>query len=116
MRNLNNFELVILEKLANLYPAIKSHIPFLQVEGIEITGVGMYVNFKYKIDGKHLELIAVNDGELSVEGHKIEIKNLKYGLCDVIAVKDGLIAYIELVTYGELWDGDTTGFTIEDEQ
>lgn len=95
----------ILERLATKYPNIKLHIPFLKVESREITGVGMYINFSYcKPIEETLEFETDNTSISTNE--TIEIEGLKYGLGYEVDVTDGKIKFIELVTYGEDWNGD----------
>lgn len=115
MRILNIFESTLLEKISDKYPEIKSHLPYLLVENIQITGVGMYINFLYKESRKILNKIIPENCFLSVQNN-IQIKKLEYGLGYEVIIKNGKIEFIEIITYGELWDGDTTGFIVIDEQ
>lgn len=108
---LNKLEIAIIEDIAKEYPSIKSHIPRLQVESRENTGVGMYVNLNYN----HLDesLIRLKDGTLSTN-EIIVIDSLENGLGFVLDVSNGLINFIELFTYGdEFWDGEFSSFKFE---
>lgn len=104
MENLNDLELKILEKVSENYPAIKSHIPFLRILNREYTGVGMYVNFIYSNKDEILNPIEPLNTVLGTN-ERIGLPGLKYGLCFVIDINNGKINFIELVTYGEEWDG-----------
>lgn len=107
MENLNKIELIILEKLSIEYPTIKNHIPCLRVLSREKTGVGMYVNFCYT-DTKSIEKLDINDGVISTN-ENIAIDNLENGLGYEVDITDGLIKFIEFITYGEIWDGEFQG-------
>ncbi|WP_020404498.1 hypothetical protein [Gracilimonas tropica] len=104
MDKLNKLELAILERLSNKYPLIKNHIPFLKVESRENTGVGMYINITYCIEaGKTLDL-EIEDGSLGSD-ESVQMNGLKHGLAYEVDVKKGRLNFIELVSYGEEWDG-----------
>lgn len=104
MQNLNKLELLILEKLAIEYPFIKSHIPFLKVESRETTGVGMYVNFIYDNPTHEILNLEVEDAVISTN-ETIEMDGLKYGLGYEVDIINGKVKFMELVTYGEEWNG-----------
>lgn len=104
IQELNNLELSILERLAIKYPLIKEHIPFLKVDSRENTGVGMYINFIYDNPNNKELNIGVENSIISTN-ETIEIDGLKYGLCYEVEITDGKVKFIELVTYGEEWDG-----------
>jgi hypothetical protein len=110
MDKLNNFEISILERLLNLCPSIRIHIPFLRVMNRENTGVGMYVNFTYVDFDTHIEKLEKLDGSIS-SNETILIPKLKHGLGYEVDVSNGRIKFIELVTYGESWDGDFSGYS-----
>jgi hypothetical protein len=109
MENLNDLELKILEKVAENHPAIKNHIPFLRVLNRECTGVGMYVNFTYCNENLILDPIEPLNTVLGTN-ERIGLPSLKYGLCFVLDINEGKIVFIELVTYGEDWDGSTLNY------
>jgi len=105
MEKLNKLEKSILERLATKYPNIKFQIPSLEVQSREITGVGMYINLSYRNPiGKMLDL-EIDNASISTN-ETIEIEGLKYGLGYEVDVTDGKLKFIELVTYGEEWDGN----------
>ena len=113
MKELNKLEISILERLAIEFPFIKGHLPFLKVDNREITGVGMYVNFIYDNPNNKSLYIGVENSVVSTN-EIIEIDGLEYGLGYEVDITDGKIKFIELVTYGEEWDGvisDTFNFT-----
>jgi hypothetical protein len=101
---LNKLELSILERLAVKYPFIKEHIPFLKVDSRENTGVGMYVNLIYNNPSNKNLNVGEQNSAISTN-ETIEIAGLKYGLGYEVDITEGKIKFIELVTYGEEWDG-----------
>jgi hypothetical protein len=112
MERLNEFEFSILNRLASKYKFLADHIPFLRVKDREITGVGMYVNLIYSVDGKSLQWIDPPDASLTTN-EKIEISGLKFGLGYEVDITAGRIKYIEIFTYGEVWDGLVTDFSFK---
>ena len=104
MEQLNKIELSIFERLSISYPSIKSHISFLRVKSREKTGVGMYINFYYNNADK-LSDLGIAEVHISTN-ETIEITGLKYGLVYEVAITNGRIHFIELVTYGEEWNGE----------
>lgn len=105
MDNLSKLEISILDKLSVKYPSIKQHIPFLRVLNREITAVGMYVNFCYSHPIKSIPSLELSNGSISTN-ENIEIEGLEYGLGYEVDISDGMIKFIEFITYGEEWDGD----------
>jgi len=113
MQELNKLEQAIFERLAIEYPFIKEHIPFLKVENRENTGVGMYVNFIYDNPNNKELNVEIENSVLSTN-ETIELDGLSYGLSYEVDITDGKVKFIELVTYGEEWDGivsDNFNFT-----
>lgn len=105
MLQLNKFEIFLLKRLAIEYPFIANHVPFLKVESRDKTGVGMYINLIY--DSTYSDDISAEGENFSVSTNEtIEISGLKYGLSYEVDITKGKIKFIELVTYGEQWDGD----------
>jgi hypothetical protein len=109
MEALKNFELSVLKRLSKRYPCINSHLPYLSVLSRECTGVGMYINFKYIEKGNQLKAIEPMNGAISTN-ETIVLANLKHGLCFEVDILNGKINFIELVTYGEEWDGSIQSF------
>ena len=109
MNNLNELEIAVLERVAQKYPSLRKHFPYLNVKNRQITGVGMYVNFNYT-SSNPIEDIQLLNASLSTN-ENIIIDNLKYGLGYEIDITEGKINYIEFVTYGEEWDGTVKNFS-----
>jgi hypothetical protein len=101
---LNSFELIVLDKISADYPFLRSHISFLRVKSRESTGVGLYVNFSYLKGENDYQPIPANYSALSSNA-VLHIEGLKHGLAYEIAITNGWIDFLELVTYGEEWDG-----------
>jgi hypothetical protein len=112
MSALNQFELSILNKIAAEYPVLKTHLPFLVIKSREKTGVGMYVNFDYEGQPENMPLISTVYNALSAKESLI-MEGLKYGLAYEISITNGMIDFLELVTYGEEWDGEIRNFSFE---
>lgn len=110
MEQLTELESTLLNGLIQKYPALKSHIPYLKVKERKITGTGMEVNFEYTNSEEELNFEDIN--ALFSNGENIEVKGLKQGLGYVIDVTDGKISYLELVTYGENWNGKLDDYKI----
>jgi hypothetical protein len=102
--SLNNFEREILQQVADAYPFLHSHIPLLRVNSRELTGVGMYVNFTYRDNSDYFSPIPSNYNALSGKSH-LNMEGLEHGLAYEISTSNGRVEFIELVTYGEPWDG-----------
>jgi hypothetical protein len=109
MENLNDLETSILDRISLKYPNIKKHIPLLKVIDREMTGVGLYVNFCYSKINSNLQSIEIDNGSISTN-ENIQIEGLKYGLGYEVFISDGKIKSIELITYGEGWDGKFNSF------
>ena len=110
MEQLNKLELILLEGLTQKYPALKAHIPYLNVSERKSSGAGLSINFKYSSADEDLQFEDLN--ALFSGGENIEITTLKHGLGYVIDITDGKILYIELTTYGENWNGKIGDFKI----
>jgi len=103
---LNKLAFSILERLAVKYPFIERHIPFLKINTVEYTGVGMYINFGYNNPNSPELDFGIKDQNLSISTNEtIEMDGLKYGLTYEVDITEGQIKFIELVTNGEDWDG-----------
>lgn len=112
MEKMNTFETAILNRLADNYPTIKLHLPFIEVKNREVTGVGMFVNFSYRNEPVDLKLIKPLNGAISTNDN-IEIQTLEFGLGYEVNISDGKITFMEIITYGEEWDGDVAGFILK---
>ena len=109
---LNNFELAVLEKISAENPFLKSHIPFLHVQSREFTGVGLYVNFSYQDGSVAYQKIPGNFSALSSNASLL-IEGLKHEVAYEIAVTNGKIDFLEVVTNGEDWEGKVQRFWFE---
>lgn len=112
MENLNELEVLILNKLSLRYPAISYHIPFLRVSSREFTGVGMYVNFCYIETNQNIPIIEIDNGSISTN-ELIMTKGLKNGLGYEVDILNGFINFIEFVSNGEEWDGSFKEYRFE---
>lgn len=108
--SLNDFERSILEKIAEVYPFLNSHIPLIKVKERKTTGVGMYVDFQYVSINDIYESIQDNYKAISNEKASLKVQGLNHGLAYEISIESGKIAFLELVTYGEEWDGTIEKF------
>jgi hypothetical protein len=104
MDELNDFEIALLKRVSLKHPSIKNHLPFLRVSSRKFTGVGMYVNFYYLTSNCKIPDLDILNGVMGIN-EQIKIEGLVYGLGYEIDVTDGLIRFIELITYGEEWNG-----------
>ncbi len=111
MDNLNPLELSLLQGLAKKYPTIGLHIPFLKVKSRVFTGVGMYVNFEYAEGNQTLPILELQNSTIG-NNEIIEIPGLEFGLGYEVDITDSKINFIEFITYGEAWDGDTSTFKL----
>jgi hypothetical protein len=109
---LNNFELAVLDKISNEYPFLKSHIPFLQVESRQFTGVGLFVNFSYQDGSISYQEVPGNFAALSSNASLV-VKGLKYAVAYELAVTSGRISFLEVVANGEDWNGMVQNFHFE---
>lgn len=110
--NLNELEISLLETFVLSFPFFKTHLSKLNVIEREATGVGMFIRFSYlNLDGITFEDQYKNTGLAS--NHNIQLNNLEFGLAYEIGITDSKIDFIELVTYGEDWDGTYNAFKIE---
>jgi hypothetical protein len=100
---------LIIENHAVRYPEFVFHIPLLKIKNREFTGVGSYSNFLYS---KKIQIDNVIDTEISCNKLLI-VPCFKNELSYVLAITNGMINYLEIVTNGnEEWDGDIEGFQI----
>jgi len=104
IHELNEIELAILHRVAAKHPSLNEHIPHLRVRDRVYTGVGMYINFVY-VNLQHKPISAsLNNATISTN-ERIMLSELEYGLCYEVNITAGRIKFIELVTYGEEWNG-----------
>jgi len=112
--HLNSLEMAIIEEIVSTkgeqYPLLKNHIPFLRVKSREKTGVGVYVNFEYE-EFQTLSKVTEMDDLVLTSEKSLELDVLQYGLNYELNLTKGRIAFLELVTNGEHWDGIFGKFT-----
>lgn len=111
MSELNSLESAIFSSLAQKYPLINNHLPFLIVKNRKATGVGMYVDFDYSIP----EPIVLNIENKAISNNEvIRMNGLVNGLQYEVNIEGGKLLYMELVTLGgEHWDGLIRSFVME---
>ncbi len=102
----NEFELAILELLANKWPELRPLIGQLHVLSREFTGVCSYTNFRSQESASELA-----DHDLGLEEH-IEMPNVPNGMGAVLFCENGMPKFLETFTYGDFWDGLFDGYTI----
>jgi hypothetical protein len=103
MENLNSFELEIVTRLSEKYPVLRLHIPVLRVESRESTGVGMFVNLSYE---DRTDIPKLDDSLAAISTNEnIHIPSLEYGLGYEVVLTHGWLELLEIITYGESWDG-----------
>jgi hypothetical protein len=112
MNELNKLESTLLEGLTKKYPSFHSHIPYLKVSDRQLTPTGMTIYLTYTNGETSIPIEEIN--ALFSNEEKIQVQNLKNGLAYVIDITDGKIEHIELVTYGEKWNGVIKEFKLVD--
>ena len=102
----NDFELAILERMAQGSPSIRPYIAKLHVLSREFTGVGSYT--KFRVENSSSKLV---DGRLSIG--LISMPGVPNGMGAILFCKNGAPELLEIYTNGDvLWDGVFTGFSI----
>lgn len=108
MENLNALEVVLIGGLVQKYPQMEAHVSHLRVSKRELTSTGLCIHIDYQDFEQEVEPI----NALFSNSENIEITGLKKGLGYVIDITNGIIQYIELVTYGEKWNGKIGDFRL----
>ena len=104
----NEFEVAILDRLAQDVSAIGPLIIKLHVLSREFTGVGSYTNFDCQESAAVLGNQAIGLNAL------ISMPNVPNGMGAVLFCEEGKPKCLETYTFGEeLWDGIFEGFSIE---
>jgi hypothetical protein len=104
----NEFELAILERLANKEPSIGGAIGQLHVLSREFTGVGSFTKFACE------ESSGDSPDQHFVLGDVIKMPGVPTGMGAVLFCKRGRPECLEVFTYGnEHWEGRYDGFAIE---
>ena len=73
----------------------------------------MFVDFSYSRNGGYYEPIPAKFIALS-SNYSLQMEGLSYGLSYEIAVTNGQIDFLEIVTNGEDWDGLIRDFWFEE--
>tara|TARA_R110000868_G_scaffold163078_1_gene395209 strand:+ start:201 stop:545 length:345 start_codon:yes stop_codon:yes gene_type:complete len=110
-KSMNELETAILEEIANSNPELnanlKAHYSVLRIIGRKYTGVGIFVNFKYE----NLELTPISANHLGGNAELL-IPKLEFPVTYEIAITNGMIDFIELVSNGGDWNGEFDGFKL----
>lgn len=95
----------ILEQHRERYPDLIPLCANLRVESRKSTSVGAYITFS--AESQH-PTTGTRDAQIGFDG-EIRVTGIPSGLAGELVISDGLLDYLELVTYGdESWDGSTT--------
>ena len=104
----NEFEIAILERLAQKRPGLQPAIRRLRVLSREFTGVGCYTNFLCE------EFVPELGNDMLGLDELISMPNVPNGMGAVLHCEDGKPKFLETFTYGDdHWDGVYTEFTID---
>jgi hypothetical protein len=104
----NEFELAILERLAQKLPSLGPLISKLHVLSREFTGVGCYTKFQCDQGAPDL-----SDQLVGLDAH-ISMPNVPLGLLAVLSFENGMPKQLEICTYDpDRWGGVFEGFAIE---
>ena len=104
---LNKLELAVLAHMAQSNDWLKGVVDELVVSERELTGAGSYTKFEpgssaVEVSDRHLDLNAL-----------ISVPELPSGLSAALFVKNGHVAFLELVANGVVaWSGRHDGFSI----
>jgi len=91
------------------YPRLKEQIEKIEAESREVTGVGLYVNFKEcQIDG-----LDVQQNATLSSNQVLMTSKLKNGLGFIVDIKNGFMNYLEIFTFDEEWDGRVDDYYFE---
>lgn len=104
----NEFEMSILNRLADKEPAIRFSLETLHVLSREFTGVGSFTTFKSDASTADASETNIPLGEL------ISMPAVAHGMGAVLFLRNGQPQCLEVYTFGdEHWDGVYHGFTIQ---
>ena len=108
---LNEFELAILERIADKIPSLRSSLGRLHVLSREFTGVGSYTKFRCEDAAGSTADKPVGLDDL------IDMPNVPNGMGAVLFFQGGQPKCLETYTFGgQLWDGVYEGFAIPSSQ
>ncbi len=102
----NEFEMAVLERIADAAPALRSTIGNLRVLRRELTGAGSYTHFA------PVAPTPIPDGYVTLDA-LIIMPGVPNGMGAALAMTSGYPGFLELFTYGEdSWGGAYGGFEI----
>lgn len=108
---MNELEQEILNEIANSHPNLKynliKHYAELRIKKREYTGIGIYVDFEYS----NAELSPIDKSHLSGKAELL-IPNLEFPVTYEIAITNGKIDFMELVSNEGEWNGESDGFKL----
>ncbi len=103
----NEFELAILDRMAQERPSIRPLLQGLRVLSREFTGVGSFTKFRCDDSGPEVERLQIDLKEL------ISMPNVPNGMGAILSCEGGRPTLLETFTNGEdHWDGVYDGFSI----
>ena len=109
---MNELEKAILNEVADSYPEFKSnlikHYSELRVKNRKYTGTGVYVNFEYK----SAEVAPIEKNHLSGKAELL-IPKLEFPVTYEIAITNGMISFMELVSNEGKWNGESDVFKLK---
>lgn len=82
------------------YKKLLDQIHFLSIESYEYTGGGVFIGFRH-FPG--IEEYRINQDKLILNGVEIKSPELDIGAESTLFVKDGLMDYLEIWNYGEVY-------------
>lgn len=105
----SKYILDILETLVNdqQYCLLKKQIDFLEVEEYEYTPIGVFVSFKHR---EGIKNYSFDEKSLRLGGLLIKSDEIDIGAEADVVLRDGLINYIEICSFGDFYpqkDPDT---------
>lgn len=112
MEELNSLEKTVLKDIIKIDKEngnlILEHLPLLQVKSREYSGVGVFIHFEYTLQPKNLI-----KGFTHLSSEKLlQVNNREADIQHVLFLKDGLIDFLELVTWNDEWDGKYDSFKL----
>ena len=109
---MNELEKEILNEIVNSHPDLKNnlikHYSELRVKKREYTGIGIYVNFEYG----NAELSPIDKKHLTGKAELL-IPTLEFPVTYEIAITNGKIDFMELVSNEGEWNGKSDGFQLK---
>ncbi len=104
----NEFEIAILERMAEEAPSVRSQIKGLHVLSRKYTGVGSFTHFSEIVKTS----LYIGAGPLSMDA-SILMPGVEHGMGALLFFDNGLPTFLEIFTFGDdAWDGDHAGFSL----